>query len=168
MKKLYCFLITLCAAYTISKAQDYSYAAYPKHFELSLGGQHFFGDGGLMDFGGIRMGFRFNPDWSLKAVFASGIGNDWKNHRSDIADLGIARVVGNDGLKNLETQFTFGAGYLWDHYTEGVNGKVLGMMDIENRYYISPKGYLGATIKTYAGKDYVKASFLGITLGVRF
>lgn len=168
MKKFYCVLIVLFAACTLSRAQDYSYVAYPKQIEISLGGQHFFGDGGLMDFWGMRMGFRFHPDWSLRAGFASGIGNDWKTHRSDIADLGIARVIRNKDLKNLETQITFGAGYLWDRYTEGVNGKVLGMIDIENRYYISPRGYIGATIKTYAGKDYAKASFLGITWGIRF
>lgn len=168
MKRLYCLLIMLCASGMVSFAQDYSYGANPKKIELSLGGQLFSGDGGLMDFYGMRMGVRFHPDWSVRVGYSMGVGDDWKTHRSDIADLGIAKIFRNEALKNFETHIAFGGGYLWDRYSDGVIGKALGMVDVEGRFYISPKGYLGATIKAYAGKDYAKTSFLGITWGVRF
>lgn len=168
MKRLICLLIVLCASCIMSMAQDYSFDANPKRFELSLGGQLFSGDGGLMDFFGIRTGFRFHPDWSIRVGYSIGIGNDWKTHRSDIANLGIAKIFRNEELKNFETHITLGGGYLWDRFTDGFTGKALGMVDIEGRFYISPKGYLGATIKAYAGKDFAQASFLGFTWGVRF
>ena len=38
----------LCASGIVSMAQDYSYDANPKKFDLSIGGQLFSGDGGLM------------------------------------------------------------------------------------------------------------------------
>lgn len=168
MKRFICLLAVLCASGMMSMAQDYSFDANPRRFELSLGGQLFSGDGGLMDFYGTKMGFRFLPDWSVRAGYSIGIGNDWKTHRSDIADLGIAKIFRNEAFKNFEAHVALGGGYLWDRYSDGVIGKALGMVDIEGRFYISPKGYLGATIKAYAGKDYAKTSFLGITWGVRF
>lgn len=168
MKKVICLLIVLCTSCMMSIAQDYSFDANPKRFELSLGGQLFSGEIGLMDFYGMKMGFRFHPDWSVRAGYSVGIGNDWKTHRSDIADLGIARIVRYEALKNFETHIALGGGYLWDRHTDGVIGKALGMVDIEGRLYFSPKGYLGATIKAYAGKDFAQTSFLGITWGVRF
>ncbi len=168
MKRFICLLALLCASGMMSMAQDYSFDANPRRFELSLGGQHFSGDGGLMDFYGMKMGFRFHPDWSVRAGYSMGIGNDWKTHRSDIADLGIARIYRNEVLKNFEAHVALGGGYLWDRYSDGILGKALGMVDIEGRFHISPKGFLGATIKAYAGKGYTKTSFLGITWGVRF
>ena len=65
MKRFICLLAVLCASGMMSMAQDYSFDANPRRFELSLGGQLFSGDGGLMDFYGTKMGFRFLPDWSV-------------------------------------------------------------------------------------------------------
>lgn len=168
MKRLSCLLVVLCTSFMMSMAQDYSFDANPRRFELSLGGQLFSGNGGLMDFYGMRMGFRFHPDWSIRAGYSMGAGNDWKTHRSNVADLGIAKIFRNEDLKSFETHIAFGGGYLWDQYSDGVLRKTLAMVDIEGRFYISPKGYLGATIKAYAGKDFAKTSILGITWGVRF
>ena len=50
MKRFALLLIMLCASGIVSMAQDYSYEANPKKFDLSIGGQLFSGDGGLMDF----------------------------------------------------------------------------------------------------------------------
>ena len=158
----------LCASGIVSMAQDYSYEANPKKFDLSIGGQLFSGDGGLMDFYVTEFGYRFHPNWSVRAGYSVGIGNDWRIHRSDIADLGMTWICGNKGLKNFESLTTVGGGYLWDRYSDGVNRKALGMICLENRLFVSPNAYLGFKIKEYVGKDYVKTSFLGITLGVRF
>lgn len=168
MKKLYCLIIVICASCMMSMAQDYSFDVYPKKFELSMSGQLFSGDCGVMDFFGTRVGFRFHPDWSLRAGYSIGLGNDWRSHRSDIADLGIAKTYRNAGLKNFEVHATLGGGYLWDRFPDGVTGKMLVMVDFESRFYVSPKGYLGATVKAYAGKEYAQTSFLGITWGIRF
>lgn len=48
MKRFTLLLIMLCASGIVSMAQDYSYDANPKKFDLSIGGQLFSGDGGLM------------------------------------------------------------------------------------------------------------------------
>ena len=112
-------------------------------------------------------GYRFHPNWSVRAGYSVGIGNDWRTHRSDIADLGMTWICGNKGLKNFESLTTLGGGYLWDRYSDGVNRKALGMICLENRLFVSTNGYLGFKIKEYVGKEYVKTSFLGITLGVR-
>lgn len=168
MKRFALLLIVLCTSGIVSMAQDYSYEANPKKFDLSIGGQLFSGDGGLMDFYVTEFGYRFHPNWSVRAGYSVGIGNDWRTHRSDIADLGMTWICGNKGLKNFESLTTLGGGYLWDRYSDGVNRKALGMICLENRLFVSPNAYLGFKIKEYVGKDYVKTSFLGITLGVRF
>lgn len=168
MKRFALLLIMLCASGIVSMAQDYSYEANPKKFDLSIGGQLFSGDGGLMDFYVTEFGYRFHPNWSVRAGYSVGIGNDWRTHRSDIADLGMTWICGNKGLKNFESLTTLGGGYLWDRYSDGVNRKALGMICLENRLFFSQNAYLGFKIKEYVGKDYVKTSFLGITLGVRF
>ncbi|MGN0202476.1 MAG: hypothetical protein ACI399_06170 [Candidatus Cryptobacteroides sp.] len=168
MKRLYLLLIVLCASSMISIAQDFSYDANPKKFDLAIGGQLFSGDGGLMDFYATEFGYRFHPNWSVRAGFSVGVGNDWKTHRSDIADLGISRIIRNKGLTNFETLVTLGGGYLWDRYSDSVNGKALGMGCIESRLYVSSRSFVGFKIKEYVGKDYIQTSFLGISIGVRF
>ena len=61
----------LCASGIVSMAQDYSYEANPKKFDLSIGGQLFSGDGGLMDFYVTEFGYRFHPNWSVRAATLS-------------------------------------------------------------------------------------------------
>lgn len=168
MKTMVSIAVTLFLSCWVSWSQGYSYDKYPNKFELSVGGQLFSGDGDMTDFLNLRTGFRFHPGWSFRAGYAIGTGNDWKFHRVNLVDWGIARVSRNMGLADFEMHTTFGAGYRWDNYSGDSTGKVLGMVEIESRYYVSPKGYLGTTLKAYAGKNHVQTSFLGITWGIRF
>ena len=46
MKRFALLLIMLCASGIVSMAQDYSYEANPKKFDLSIGGQLFSADFG--------------------------------------------------------------------------------------------------------------------------
>lgn len=168
MKRFYSLIVVLFVFGVASMAQDFSYESYPKKFELSLNGQLFTGDCGVMEFSGARLGYRFNPNWSLKAGYSVGVGSDWRTRRIDIADFGVSHISRNNMLKNFEVHTTFGAGYLWNRQGTAVSGKVLGMVDLESRYYVSKNGYLGATLKAYVGNQYVQTSFLGLTWGIRF
>lgn len=168
MRTIVCAALALFLSCAVSYSQDFSFEKYPNRVELSVGNQLFAGDGGVMDYFGMKAGFRFHPDWSLRAGFSSGIGNDWRTHRADIADFGIARIVRNIGLENFEMHTSFGVAYRWDRYSDNVTGKVLGMVEIESRFYVSRRGFLSTSVKAYAGKNHVQASFLGITWGVRF
>ena len=168
MKKMSSFLIVLCASCLMAVAQDYSYNAFSKKFELSQTDQLFFGEGGLKNAFGVGVGYRLHPDWALRTSFSWQTGNDWESHLSWVADIGVARVIRNEGLKNMESHIAFGGGYVWDRSVDGTTGKILGMVEIENRFYVSPRSYLGTTIKAYAGKNYAQASFLGISWGIRF
>lgn len=53
-------------------------------------------------------------------------------------------------MKNIETLIT------------------LGMFNLESRLYSSKNGYLGISFNAYTGKNFVQASWLGISWGLRF
>ena len=89
-------------------------------------------------------------------------------HKSDIVDLGVAKAFRSDSMKNFETLITLGAGYMWDKNSGTVTNKVLGMVDLESRFYTSKNSYLGVSFNSYAGKDFVQTSWLGISWGIRF
>lgn len=171
MKKRLCLIVALCVTCVMSFAQNYSNDAVPHKFEASIGGRLANGDGGLMCYQAFKAGLRFNPSWSVRAGYSSGVGKNWDTnlmHKSDIVDLGVAKAIRSDSMKNFETLITLGAGYMWDKNSGTVTNKVLGMVDLESRFYTSKNSYLGVSFNAYAGKDFVQTSWLGISWGIRF
>ena len=171
MKRWLILVAALCATCVMSFAQNYSDDAVSHKFEASIGGRLANGDGGLMSYQTIKTGFRFTPDWSVRAGYSSGTGKYWDTdimHKSDIVDLGIAKAFRSDRMKNVETLITFGAGYMWDKSSGTVSSKVLGMFDFESRLYTSKNGYIGVSFNAYAGKNFVQSSWLGVSWGIRF